>query len=92
MFQFEALETARSERYPWLDGATTRVPRLSAVNDNQMPQNTPSHQLATPTAEEWRAEVRARRAARRAQLELNAGGLTQQATAGMHTKAGGDAA
>ena len=41
-----------------------------------MPANTPSHQLSTPTAEEWRAEVRARRASRR------------QMAAGMHTKAG----
>ena len=74
-------ETARSERYPWLDGATTRVPRLSAVKEVDMPSNTPSHRLATPTAEEWRAEVRARRAAKRAARQ-------QQATAGMHTKAG----
>ena len=75
--QIREFEAARSERYPWLDGATTRVPRLSAVKESDMPSNTPSHQLATPTAEEWRAEVRARRAAKR-----------QQATAGMHTKAG----
>ena len=71
-------ETKRSKLYPWLDGATTRVPRLSAVKD--MPSETPSHQLATPTAEEWRNEVRARRARRRE--------LRQQASAGLHTKAG----
>merc|ERR1719424_2127703 len=76
MEQIRSFETERSELYPWLDGATTRVPRLSAVKD--MPDQTPSHQLSTPTAAEWRAEVRARRAAKRQQ---------RQATAGMHTKA-----
>ena len=74
-------EAARSERYPWLDGATTRVPRLSAVREADMPSNTPSHQLSTPTAEEWRAEVRARRAAKAAFKR-------QQQAAGLHTKAG----
>ena len=77
--QIREFETARSERYPWLDGATTRVPRLSAVKEEDMPSDTPSHQLSTPTAEEWRAEVRARRAAKRQQ---------RQQAAGMHTKAG----
>ena len=76
-----SFEVARSDMYPWLDGATTRVPRLSAVKG--MPEQTPSHQLSTPTAEEWRAEVRARRAANRQQ---------RQAAMGMHTKAGGAAA
>ena len=77
MDSIRAFEAARSERYPWLDGATTRVPRLFAAKD--MPSTTPSHSLATPTPDEWRAEVRARRAARRQQ---------RQAAAGMHTKAG----
>jgi len=77
-----SFEAARSELYPWLDGATTRVPRLSAVKDMPL---TPSHNLATPTAAEWRAEVRARRAARPSSSRP-AG--QAQATAGMHTKAG----
>ena len=81
------IETERSERYPWLDGATTRVPRLSAVQG--MPTNTPSHQLATPSPEEWRKEVRARRAKRQALRQLQgAGGQAQrQQASGMHTKA-----
>merc|ERR1719221_1496818 len=58
-----AFEAARSELYPWLDGATTRVPRLFPVKD--MPTETSSHTLVTPTPEEWRAEVRARRQAAR---------------------------
>jgi len=77
-----SFEAARSELYPWLDGATTRVPRLSAVKDMPL---TPSHNLATPTVAEWRAEVRARRAARPSSSRP-AG--QAQATAGMHTKAG----
>ena len=32
-----AFETARSERFPWLDGATTRVPKLFAVDEKFMP-------------------------------------------------------
>ena len=75
--KIRAFEAQRSKLYPWLDGATTRVPRLSAVKG--MPDQTPSHRLSTPTAEQWRAEVRARRAANQQQ---------RQATAGMHTKAG----
>ena len=70
-----SFEAARSERYPWLDGATTRVPRLFAAKD--MPSTTPSHSLATPTPDEWRAEVRQRRAARKAARE--AGQQQQQA-------------
>ena len=31
MDSIRAFEAARSERYPWLDGATTRVPRLFAA-------------------------------------------------------------
>ena len=77
MDQIRAFETERSERYPWLDGATTRVPRLSAARG--MPDQTPSHQLATPTPEEWREEVRARRAQSRQR---------RAAVAGMHTQAG----
>ena len=87
MEAIKTFETERSERYPWLDGATTRVPRLSAVQG--MPTNTPSHLLATPSPEEWRKEVRARRAKRQALRQLQgAGGQAQrQQASGMHTKA-----
>ena len=57
-----AFETARSERFPWLDGATTRVPKLFAVDEKFMPA---SAALDTPTPEQWRAEVRERRKAER---------------------------
>ena len=53
-------EAARSERFPWLDGATTRVPALFAVSGDQMPADTPSHNLTIPTPSQWRAEVLAR--------------------------------
>ena len=76
MDQIRHFETHRSDLYPWLDGATTRVPRISAARG--MPDRTPSHQLATPTPDEWRSEVRQRRAQRRA--------LRQQA-AGIHSAA-----
>jgi len=69
MQQMDAIrrfEAARSELYPWLDGATTRVPRLFAMSAENMPENTPSHNLNTPTPDEWREEVRARRAAKQA--------------------------
>ena len=87
MEAIKAFETERSERYPWLDGATTRVPRLSAVQG--MPTNTPSHLLATPSPEEWRKEVRARRAKRQAlrQLQGSGGQAQRQQASGMHTKA-----
>ena len=64
MSTIRTFEAARSQLYPWLDGATTRVPRLFPVND--MPSETTSHTLETPTPDVWRAEVRARRAAARA--------------------------
>ena len=87
MEAIKAFETERSERYPWLDGATTRVPRLSAVQG--LPTNTPSHQLATPSPEEWRKEVKARRAKRQAlrQLQGSGGQAQRQQASGMHTKA-----
>ena len=72
MDSIRAFESARSERYPWLDGATTRVPRLFAVQSSDMPTETPSHRLATPTPDEWRAEVRERRAARKAARQQQA--------------------
>jgi len=66
MDAIRAFEGARSDLYPWLDGATTRVPRLFPVKESEMPSDTSSHALSTPTPEEWRTEVRARRAARTA--------------------------
>ena len=51
------LQAVRSEHFPWLDGATTRVPKLFAVQEADMPTDTPSHRLETPTPEQWRAEV-----------------------------------
>ena len=66
MDQIRTFEAARSEIYPWLDGATTRVPRIFAVDAAQMPDETPSHKLATPTPEEWRREVLQRRSAQQA--------------------------
>jgi len=75
MDAIRTFEAARSELYPWLDGATTRVPRLFPVKD--MPQGTTSHNLVTPTPEEWRNEVRERRArareARQAQQQRQQG-------------------
>jgi len=72
MEAIRTFEAARSELYPWLDGATTRVPRLAPVVKG-MPSQTSSHNLATPTPEEWRNEVRARRAANRAARQQAAG-------------------
>lgn len=86
MDAIRTFEAERSELYPWLDGATTRVPRLSAVRG--MPSQTPSHNLETPSPDKWRAEVRERRAKRLAQRQPASGGAQrQQATAGLHTKA-----
>ena len=63
------------------------MPRLSAVKEADMPSNTPSHQLATPTAEEWRAEVRARRAGEVASTETKTcGGVATCATHGAWTQ------
>lgn len=61
MEAIRAFETERSIRYPWLDGATTRVPKLFAVKD--MPAQ---RALDTPTPEEWRAEFAQRRELKRA--------------------------
>eukprot|EP00322_Chrysochromulina_rotalis_P009530 CAMPEP_0115854132 /NCGR_PEP_ID=MMETSP0287-20121206/13864_1 /TAXON_ID=412157 /ORGANISM="Chrysochromulina rotalis, Strain UIO044" /LENGTH=780 /DNA_ID=CAMNT_0003308235 /DNA_START=63 /DNA_END=2405 /DNA_ORIENTATION=+ len=63
MDAIRSFEVERSARYPWLDGATTRVPRLFAVKESEMAPGTSSHNLDTPTPEQWRAEVRSRRAA-----------------------------
>ena len=86
MEAIRGFESERSERYPWLDGATTRVPRLSAVRG--MPTTTPSHLLETPSPEAWRKEVKERRAKRQALRQQAAGGQAQrQHASGMHTKA-----
>lgn len=86
MEAIRGFESERSERYPWLDGATTRVPRLSAVRG--MPTTTPSHLLETPSPEAWRKEVKERRAKRQALRQQAAGGQAQrQYASGMHTKA-----
>jgi hypothetical protein len=49
-------EDKRSELYPWLDGASTRVPQI--FHANGMPVQ---KALDTPTPEQWRAEVLAQR-------------------------------
>eukprot|EP00325_Prymnesiales_sp_UTEX-LB-985_P003790 CAMPEP_0174697238 /NCGR_PEP_ID=MMETSP1094-20130205/3152_1 /TAXON_ID=156173 /ORGANISM="Chrysochromulina brevifilum, Strain UTEX LB 985" /LENGTH=798 /DNA_ID=CAMNT_0015894177 /DNA_START=13 /DNA_END=2409 /DNA_ORIENTATION=+ len=51
-------EARRSKETPWLDGATTRVPRLFAVRD--MPSIEPP---ATPTTEDWKQEAQQMRQA-----------------------------
>ena len=60
MDAIRAFEAVRSDQFPWLDGATTRVPKLMAVGESAMPIDTPSHNLNTPSPEEWRVEVIAR--------------------------------
>lgn len=50
MDSIRAFETERSARFPWLDGATTRVPALWAVQESEMPGDTPSHQLSASLA------------------------------------------
>lgn len=69
MDEIRAFEATRSEKYPWLDGATTRVPKLSAVSD--MPAQEEMH---TPDPEQWRAEVIERRRLKKEKWhEANAG-------------------
>jgi len=52
METIRAFETRRSIETPWLDGATTRVPRLFAVSG--MPSIEPP---ATPTVDDWKREA-----------------------------------
>ena len=52
-----ACEAVRSERFPWLDGATTRVPRLFPVREMPI---TP--ELKTPSPDDWRKEAQSRAA------------------------------
>ena len=42
----------RSKLYPWLDGATTRVPKLFPVKGMRKVE------LDTPTPDDWQAESR----------------------------------
>ncbi len=57
MDAIRAFEVVRSKRFPWLDGATTRVPKLFPVRD--MPV-TP--ELNTPSTDDWRTEARSQAA------------------------------
>merc|ERR1711904_236371 len=57
--EIRAFEAMRSKTYPWLDGATTRVPKLFPVKD--LEERVSSGELdgsATPGPEQWRAEAR----------------------------------
>ena len=47
-----SFETMRSRLYPWLDGATTRVPKLFPVKGMRKVE------LDTPTPDDWQAESR----------------------------------
>ena len=57
-----AFEQRRSEETPWLDGATTRVPKLFPVSNDElgMPVNP---ELNTPDTADWAAEAQGKRAA-----------------------------
>ena len=59
MDAIRSFETERSQRYPWLDGATTRVPKLFAAAGQPELENS----VLGPSPEDWRAEVMARRQA-----------------------------
>jgi len=58
MAEIRAFEATRSRNFPWLDGATTRVPKLFPVKD--MPA---IPELATPSPADWQAESGVLRAA-----------------------------
>jgi len=63
MQKMEAIRTFEAQRSletPWLDGATTRVPKLFAVAEKDMPRVASP---ATPTPEDWQAEATRLRAA-----------------------------
>lgn len=59
MDKIRLFETNRSAETPWLDGATTRVPKLFMVKDINPVAVAP----ATPSPEDWRAEAQLLRAA-----------------------------
>ena len=67
MEDIRAFELVRSAHFPWLDGATTRVPKLFKVNEEGAPGEAMFPELDTPTPEQWRAEVKARWSARQSQ-------------------------
>ena len=51
-----ATQVTRSAQFPWLDGATTRVPKLFAVKGEE--GGTASFpELDTPTPQTWRDEA-----------------------------------
>jgi 3-isopropylmalate dehydratase len=56
MDKIRAFETRRSAETPWLDGATTRVPKLFAV-DEINPTLVSGMAPATPTSDDWRVEA-----------------------------------
>jgi 3-isopropylmalate dehydratase len=68
MDAIRAFEQQRSIDSPWLDGATTRVPKLFAIRDAVDHADTATFpELDTPDPAAWRAEVKARFAARQQQ-------------------------
>ena len=62
MGKIKAFEQKRSAAWPWLDGATTRVPKLFPVSNDElgMPVNP---ELNTPDTADWAAEAQGKRAA-----------------------------
>jgi 3-isopropylmalate dehydratase len=60
--EVRAFEAERSKLYPWLDGATTRVPRLFPVASLEARIHEVD-QSATPGPEQWQAEARSLAAA-----------------------------
>jgi len=62
METIRTFEAERSRRYPWLDGATTRVPKLFAAAGQPELQES----VLGPSPAEWRAEVVQRIQARQA--------------------------
>ena len=68
MDQIRKFEAARSERFPWLDGATTRAPKTMPVKEASDPSaEAVFPEFDTPTPEAWRREAKERIQARRQQ-------------------------
>ena len=59
-----AFEIERSRAYPWLDGATTRVPNVWKAHGVEA-----APEPGTPTPEDWRREARTRARRRSRQTE-----------------------
>merc|ERR1719487_2249417 len=56
--EIRAFEAERSKLYPWLDGATTRVPRLFPVASLEARISAGElEQSSTPGPEQWHAEA-----------------------------------